>query len=858
MFFDRQGHCLRTNRTGLSILGCLESFVLGRSLQEIFPEKFHAVIEKSVAEAVSGQQSSFEVEHPSHTGERLCWEAVLVPFIDETGIVSEFAGIFVDVTSYVRTSEMLRESEERYRELIEGAHDMIQSVQSDGHFIFVNRPWRESLGYAPEEIASLTIFDIICKDQIGHCTGLFKRVMEGQPIDNVETVFISKNGTRIYVEGSISVRKAGDRVIATQGIFRNITERRKAEEEIITKASLLDLSADAILLLSLDANFIYFNNALMKMTGYTREELLLRKLHGIEPPEFAERIRSNIAMLLAKGEAVFESAYLCKDGTVLPIEVHAIFTEVAGQKVVMSLVRDISERNRAIEAVHSAEKRFRDLLETIQLVAVILDRDGNIAYCNDYLLTMTGWSREDLLNRSWFDIFIPELQREEVKTVFISTIAKGTFPLHYENPIMTRDGRLRQIVWDNTVLLGPDGEAIGTASIGNDMTDHRRLEEQLRHSQKMQAVGQLAGGVAHDFNNILTAIIGYSHLVITRMKPDNPLRLHVEQILQASDRAATLIQSLLAFSRKQMINPKPHDLYSIVVRLEKFLLRLIRENIEFTQSSDGNVLTVFADDSQIEQVLMNLVTNACDAMPKGGRITIRTEQCRIDQRFNEAKGFGQQATYACLIVSDTGTGMDAQTKERIFEPFYTTKEPGKGTGLGLSMVYGIITQHEGFIDVESEPGQGTTFRVYLPLFQGSVEEERHTHTPETMRGGTETVLMAEDDVTLRKLISTILSNYGYRVIESEDGEDVVRKYGQVGGSVDLLLLDGIMPKKSGRDAYREIQMINPHARALFMTGYSEDIIGEEGLLDPGLNVLLKPLTPSELLKKIREVLDAGR
>lgn len=832
--------------------------MIGRRLPEIFPEQFHAAIDRSIAQVISGRQSSFEAAHPSSKGDLFFWEAVLVPFRDETGAVNNFAGIFVDVTSHIRTSEMLRESEERYRDLIESAHDMVQSVGPDGHFIFVNRAWRDSLGYSPEEIARLTIFDIICMDEIEHCAGLFRKVMAGQAVDNVETVFISKNGTRIYVEGGISVRIAGGNVIATQGIFRNITERRRAEEDIRTKASLLELSADAILLLSLDADFIYFNSALMKITGYTREELLALTLKGIEPPDYADRVRPNIARLLEQGEAVYESAYLCKNGSVLPVEVHAIVTEFSGQKIIMSLVRDISERKKAAEAVHSAEKRFRDLLETIQLVAVILDRNGNITFCNDYLLTMTDWARDDLLDRNWFDIFIPELRREEVRAVFIATLSKGTVPLHYENPILTRDGRLRQIVWDNTVLHSHDGEVIGTASIGIDVTDHRRLEEQLRHSLKMQAVGQLAGGVAHDFNNILTAIIGYSHLMLVRLTDDDPLRLNVEQILQASDRATTLTQSLLAFSRKQVSNPKPQDLTAIVARLEKFLLRLIRENIEFTRSSDGNVLTVFADDSQIEQVLMNLVTNACDAMLKGGRITIRTEQLLMDKRFVETHGFGEPGTYACVIVSDTGTGMDAATKERIFEPFFTTKEQGKGTGLGLSMVFGIITQHEGFIDVESGPGQGTTFRVYLPLFRGSVEEDRHAPQPESIRGGTETILVAEDDASLRRLASTILGNYGYRVIEAVDGEDVVRKYGQIGDSIGLLLLDIIMPKKSGREAYREIQMINPHARALFMTGYSEEIIGEAGLLEPNLNILLEPLTPSELLKKVREVLDAGR
>jgi len=831
--------------------------MLGRTLLEVFPERYHGAIGVAVAAVTSGKHAVFEAANSPSMGPLIFWEAELVPFADATGAVTEFAGIFVNVTSQVKASERLKESEEHYRELVEGAHDLIQSVGSDGRYLFVNRAWRETLGYTPEEVATLRFSDVLGADQLEHCSAIFHRVMRGLAVDNLETVFVAKDGRRIYVEGNVSARLDGGIVGATQGIFRDITERKRAEEEIKTKASLLELSADAILLLSLDADFIYFNSALLKMTGYSREELLALKLHGLEPPGFAERIRPNIAMLLERGEAVFESAYVRKDGSVLPVEVHAIVTEFSGRQVIMSLVRDISERKAALDAVHSAEKRFRDLLESVKLAAVILDPTGAITYCNDFLLTLAGWSRDELLGRDWFETFIPAQNRDEVRSVFVSTLSRGVLPLHFENPILTRDGRLRQITWDNTVLHGPEGEVVGAASIGNDVTEQRQLEEQLRQSQKMEAIGQLAGGVAHDFNNMLTAINVYSDLLLNRMTEDDPRRLNVEHILQATERAATLTRSLLAFSRKQAINPKPHDLTAVVARLEKFLLRLIREDIEYARSADERTLTVFADASQLEQVLMNLVTNACDAMPRGGRLSIRTEFREIDPAFVAAHGFGRVGGFACITVSDTGHGMDRATCARVFEPFFTTKEAGKGTGLGLSMAYGIVRQHEGYIDVESAVGQGTTFRIFLPLFRGTVEEERQRVEPAPVEGGSETILVAEDDTVLRKLFATVLSNAGYRVLTAVDGEDAIRLYGESGGEIDLLLLDGIMPKKSGREALREIRLINPTARAVFMTGYSPDIIDQEGLIEAGLEVLFKPLSPSVMLKKVREVLDQG-
>lgn len=524
-----------------------------------------------------------------------------------------------------------------------------------------------------------------------------------------------------------------------------------------------------------------------------------------------------------------------------------------------AMVDAFNDMRRKLDSAYrkqlNAEKKFRDLLETVRLAAVMLDQNGNITFCNDYFLSLTGWGREEALGMNWFSTFLPEEAGQRVKEVFRSVAAGESS--HYENPIMTRDGRVRQIAWDNSVLRDHNGEVLGTASIGMDVTEHRKLEEQLRQAQKMEAVGQLAGGVAHDFNNILSAIVGYAHLGLMKLAQRDPMKDNLEQILAASERASALTQSLLSFSRKQVISPRPVDLNEIVKGLDKFLARLIREDIEIRMRCSGGCLSIFADKGQIEQMIINLITNARDAMPGGGRIMIDTGMLFMDGSFIDSHGFGKEGRYAFIYVSDTGQGMDEKTKRRIFEPFFTTKELGKGTGLGLSMAYGAIKQHNGYIDIYSEPGMGSTFKIYLPLLDGCAVPEDQT-AEKTLQGpmekGSGTILVAEDDEQIRRLNATVLRGNGYDVIEAVDGEDAVRKFEKNAGDVRLLITDCIMPRKNGKEAYDEIRSKAPGIKAIFLSGYAQDVISNEGLLDDGINFIVKPVTPFSLLKKVKELL----
>jgi two-component system NtrC family sensor kinase len=516
---------------------------------------------------------------------------------------------------------------------------------------------------------------------------------------------------------------------------------------------------------------------------------------------------------------------------------------------------DITARKRAEAARELSERRLSEMLESVHLAAVTLDPNGAVTFCNGFLLALTGWAHEEAVGADWFDRFIPDVEREMVRGVFRKGVATGDLPAEFENRIVAKDGGVRMIVWQNTVLHDPDGTISGVASLGRDVTDQRNLEEQLRQSQKMEAIGQLAGGVAHDFNNLLTVIMGYGNLVRMKMPDDSPERSNLDHVLEAAGRATELTRGLLAFSRKQVMTPRTVDLNELIRDVEKFLRRIIGEDIRLQTTLSGFEPTVYVDKGQIEQALINLATNARDAMPKGGLLAISTELRELDAAFIRAHGQGEPGRYAVISVSDTGQGMDEALRHRIFEPFFTTKETGKGTGLGLSIVYGIVKQHNGSVNVYSEPGKGTTFRIYLPLVgqeTAAVEEGKARPMP---RGGTETILLAEDEPAVRKLVEIVLTEFGYTVIPAEDGQDAVEKFKANRERVSLLLMDLIMPGKNGREAYEEIRRMAPDVRVLFSSGYTADIIRSRGELDEGAELIYKPVDPLTLAAKVREVLD---
>lgn len=523
------------------------------------------------------------------------------------------------------------------------------------------------------------------------------------------------------------------------------------------------------------------------------------------------------------------------------------------------LEEKVAELERARLELERSEHRYSRLLDSVTdyIYTVQVANGQQVSTTHGPgCLAVTGYTPEEyaadpgLWYRMVYEEDRPAVERQTAQ------VLSGEDFAPIEHRIIHKDGRIRWIKNTPVPRYDESGRVTAYDGLVSDITDLKKLEEKLRHAQKMEAVGQLAGGIAHDFNNILTAIIGYGSLLEMHMIGDDPLRNNVEQILAAAERAATLTQGLLVFGRKQILNPKPVKLNDIVRSVGKLLARLITEDIELKTRLADTDLIVMADAGQIDQVLINLVTNARDAMPDGGALTIETELVRMDQEFIKTHGYGTPGTYALLSVTDTGIGMDEQTRQRVFEPFFTTKDLGKGTGLGLSIVYGIIKQHNGYVSVYSEPHKGTAFKIFLPVIKAKVAEAVAV-APPVERDEHRTILVADDDTEVRNITRTLLEEYGYEVVEAADGVEAVAMFKQHRDRIELLLLDVVMPRKNGKEAFDEIRKINPEVKALFFSGYTADVIKRKGIEEEGLNLLAKPVAPRQLLHKVREILKKG-
>jgi PAS domain S-box-containing protein len=530
-------------------------------------------------------------------------------------------------------------------------------------------------------------------------------------------------------------------------------------------------------------------------------------------------------------------------------------------RTIESISREITKRKKAEEALRAREERFRQIAENSEEWIWEVDTDGLYIYSSPTVEKILGYRPEEIVGKKHFYDLFHHQDREEMKKRVLKGFALRQSFRDFVNRNVSKTGKTVWLSTSGVPILDEKGSFLGYRGADTDITNHKlseeeraKLEAQLLQAQKMEAVGSLAGGLAHDFNNILTAIIGYGTLLDQAVAKDIRLSSYTKNILASAERAAKLTNSLLAFSRKQMISMKPINLNETVTGVEKLLMQFIGEDIEFTTVLTEEDLTIMADSAQIEQMLMNLATNARDAMPDGGSLLIKTERAEIDNAYIKAHGYGKPGIYVLITVEDTGHGMDKKIKEHIFDPFFTTKEVGKGTGLGLSMVYGLVKQHAGYITCYSEVGQGTIFKIYLPLIKSErIEKKPKDHI--ILKGGTETILVAEDDAMVRQLMVELLKNYGYTVIESKDGEETIRTFNENKDKIHLLILDAIMPKKNGKEVYNEIKKVRPDIKHIFSSGYDADIIHKKGIVEEGLNFISKPISPNVFLKKVREVLD---
>jgi two-component system, cell cycle sensor histidine kinase and response regulator CckA len=526
------------------------------------------------------------------------------------------------------------------------------------------------------------------------------------------------------------------------------------------------------------------------------------------------------------------------------------------QNANMALQREIEKRKLIEGNLRQSEERLRSVFDSLPVGLAWGDAVNRIDYVNRQFTELLGYVIEDIptLN-DWFRKVCADDKRKCEKFASMWTEAAETDGLRnisipsFDVRVTCKDGTIREVSVIGAVISNFH------IVVFSDITEKKRLQEQLGRAQKLESIGNLAGGIAHDFNNILTVITGLAGLLQTNMNSSDPQMRYVNEIVSASMRGASLTHQLLAFSRKQILDMKRVDLNEIVINLQKMLFRLIREDITLSFTLLQGPLPIMADPNQIEQVIINIVTNARDAMPNGGPLDISTDMIFVDNAFDEQNNQHKEGIYAVIRISDKGTGMDEDTKSKIFEPFFTTKEIGKGTGLGLAVVYGIIQQHNGMIFVESEYGKGTAFIIHLPLIKGNVEVKNRVPLDVDYKGGSETILLAEDNSMIRDMMSEVLQNHGYQVITAHDGEVAVDLFLKNLKVIDMVILDLMMPFKKGFTVYLEIIKLAPRIKTLFITGYSESEVERYEIKRRDLPLLSKPYTIADLLKNIRDLLD---
>jgi PAS domain S-box-containing protein len=633
--------------------------------------------------------------------------------------------------------------------------------------------------------------------------------------------------------------------------------REATAAEVVQRDTLaMDSAMDGMAIVSRSGEYTYVNAAFARMMGHANPKTMIGKpwaeMHAARD---VRPVEHEIREALLRDGKWFGPLTIHRDGEPLPMEMSVTLLPDRG---VVTVGRDISDRYRAEKFREEAEAKYRTLVEQVAAISYIaeLGVEGQWLYVSPQVEMMFGISVDDWLagSRKWMRHVHPE-DHPVVEAAEEASKRGERFQAEYR--VIRQDGR---VIWVNdtaVVVPGSDSHPLMEGIIV-DITERKQFEAQLQQARRMEAVGRLAGGIAHDFNNLLTIIKGYTELALMRAKGLPELRADVERIEDASERASGLVRQLLAFSRRQVLQPKVLDLNSIVIGLDKLLRRLMDEDIEMLTVADQPVGAIKADPGQVEQVIMNLVVNARDAMPDGGRLIVETANVELDAGYARDHATVRPGRYVMLAVSDTGTGMSAETVAHIFEPFYTTKESGRGTGLGLSTVYGIVKQSGGYVWVYSELGRGTTFKVYLPRVDEAVEALPVAKaTPqERVKMGTETVLLVEDEPDLRELTRTVLAAKGYTVVEARNAEEAERLAESNGAKIHLLLTDVIMPGISGRELAKRILARQPSMRVLYMSGYTYNVIAQGGTLERGVSFLQKPFTPSALVEKVRDVLDA--
>jgi PAS domain S-box-containing protein len=802
-------------------------------------------------------------------GQTVWFHVSAVPILDEHHSFQGSFAMYTDITERKRAEEALRNSEARYRRIVDTASEGIWVVGGNLLTTFVNTRMAALLGCRPEEMLGRPHSDFMFEEDIPDYLQRMKNRRRGTS-ERYERRFRRKDGQTVWVLiSAVPVLDEQGRFEGAFAMHTDITERKQMEEAIRVSErrhrALFESAPDSIFLMR-DGVFIECNEMALQMYGCTREQIIGHSPIELSPPQQPDGRSSTEAALekiqraLNSEETVrFEWLHWRADHTPFDAEVTLKRFDLAGEAHLASIVKDVSQRKNAERALRLSEERAQLGAQAAKIGYFDHDHITDEIYLSPWTREILGYGPDETLTLQKYVAMVhPEDRAQVAAEIERSHDPAGDGLLDKEYRLVLRDSRIRWIAMRTRTLFEGEGAArhnVRTVGALLDITERKRLEAQYEQAQKMEAVGRLAGGIAHDFNNILGLILGSSELAQDRVEPDHPVASNIAQIKQAAERAAGLTKKLLAFSRQQVIYPVVLDLNKVVRNALEMLKPLLGEDVRLVFQAKEGLGLVRADPGQIDQILMNLGVNARDAMPSGGRIVIATHNVDLDEKYGQQHGVVVPGPYVMLSMGDTGEGIAPHDLPRIFEPFFTTKEPGKGTGLGLATVYGIVRQSNGYIWVYSEPGTGTTFKIYFPR----VQDVEHVPEPESegkVQGGTETILLVEDESGLRDVAVNLLESSGYTVLQAENASQALILAQNYTLPIELLLTDVIMPNMSGIELCAHLRKIRPDIKLLYMSGYAGQQLGHYGKFEQEIEFLEKPFTRNSLLKKVRAVLDS--